>query len=53
MNVVWIAGAIAILAVIARSTAKFRFRRRESDMGFVSQQWIAEHRLTQSSDTSR
>jgi hypothetical protein len=27
--------------------------RRESDLGFVSRQWLAEHRLSQISDPQR
>jgi hypothetical protein len=51
MTIVWIvigvAGAIA--AVIARS----HHRARTTDLGVVSHQWLAEHRLSQTPDSHR
>ena len=52
MNVILIAvglGASVAIAVIVR----WRGRGRHSDLGFVSDQWVAEHRLSQQHDLSR
>lgn len=52
MNTVWIivgVGVSCLIAVILR----WRGRGRESDLGFVSHQWVAEHRLSQPHDPPR
>jgi hypothetical protein len=51
MNVGWMVVGMAIVGVLAR-IAWLR-ERWESDLGFVSRQWLAEHRLSQISDPQR
>jgi hypothetical protein len=52
MTVVWIVAGLALAA--AASVLTFRARAdRSADMGAVSHQWIAEHRLGTSQDTRR
>jgi hypothetical protein len=52
MNALWIIIAITILAAIARTIA-WSHERRPADLGFVSHQWVAEHRLSQAQDPQR
>jgi len=47
MNLVWIVLAIAVLGAIVKKVAGPRKRASQSDLGSVSHQWIAEHRLAQ------
>ena len=50
MNFLWIVLAVGIV----RSLAKWLGQRHEpgwnANLGFVSQQWVAEHRLAETSD---
>ena len=43
----WVVGAIAA------TIAWFQGRSRHADLGFVSHQWVAEHRLFQMQDLQR
>jgi hypothetical protein len=52
MNVWWIVVGLTILGALATRMAWPR-KRPESDLGFVSHQWLAEHRLSQISDSQR
>ena len=52
MNAGWIVIGIAIVGALATRIAWAR-GRWESDLGFVSQEWLAEHRLSQISDPQR
>jgi hypothetical protein len=52
MNAGWIVLAVAIVGAFAKRMAWLR-EYRESDLGSVSQQWLAEHRLSQVSDPQR
>ena len=52
MNVWWIVVGLTILGALATRMVWPR-KRRESDLGFVSHQWLAEHRLSQISDSHR
>ena len=45
MSVVWIVVGVAIAGALANGIMRAR-RSSESDLGFVSHQWIAEHRLS-------
>jgi hypothetical protein len=45
MSVVWIVVGVAIAGALAKGIMRAR-RSSESDLGFVSHQWIAEHRLS-------
>jgi hypothetical protein len=44
MNVVWMIAGIGILGAVAKLVAWLRGRGRETDLGFVSHQWVLEHR---------
>jgi hypothetical protein len=52
MSVWWIVVGLTILGALATRMAWPR-KRPESDLGFVSHQWLAEHRLSQISDSQR
>jgi hypothetical protein len=52
MNVWWIVVGLTILGAVATRMVWPR-GRPESDLGFVSHQWLAEHRLSQTSDSHR
>jgi len=52
MNLMWIILAVAALGVIVKG-AWPRKRDSESDLGFVSQQWLAEQRLAMTHDAQR
>jgi len=45
--------AIGVIAILAKSVVWTDKHRRPSDLGFVSQQWLIEHRLSQISDPQR
>ena len=53
MNVVWIIVGVGIVGFLAKWIAWSGTRGGQSDLGFVSQQWLAEHRLSQISDPQR
>jgi hypothetical protein len=44
MKVVWMIGGIGIVGTFAKLLAWLRGRGRDIDLGFVSHQWILEHR---------
>jgi len=52
MNLILIAVGLGVSIVIAAMVRR-RGRGRQSDLGFVSDQWVAEHRLSQQHDASR
>jgi hypothetical protein len=45
MNILWIAVGIAIVGVLATRVTWTR-QLRKSHLGFVSEHWLAEHRLS-------
>jgi hypothetical protein len=51
MNGVWIVLGIGVAAVVAAIMQ--RHGRRHTDLGFVSHQWVTEHRLSQQHDRLR
>ena len=53
MNLVWIVLAVAALGAIVKRVVWPRERGSQSDLGFVSHQWIAEHRLAKTHDAQR
>jgi len=53
MNIVVIAVGAGLVAVLAKWMAWPRTRAGRVDMGFVSHQWVAEHRLSQISHPPR
>ena len=46
MNTLWFVGGAGLIGVVVAMLASWS-RGRQSDMGAVSHQWIAEHRLGQ------
>jgi hypothetical protein len=46
MNAVLVLVGIGVLWMIARMTARSHRRAGRSDLGSVSHQWVAEHRLS-------
>jgi len=53
VNTVWIVCGIAVAAVIIVFLRLWQKREEPSDMGAVSNQWVAEHRLGQLDDRQR
>ena len=52
MNAGWIVIGMAIVGALVTRIA-WSHGRWESDLGSVSQEWLAEHRLSQISDPQR
>jgi len=50
MNVMWMMAGIGIVGASATFLAWLRGRGRERHLGFVSHQWIIEHRPSYASD---
>ena len=46
MGVVWIVLGVTIAVAVATRIMRARNRSSEANLGFVSDQWIAEHRLS-------
>jgi hypothetical protein len=53
MNTVWVVLALAVAAAIVALATSWRRRSHPSDMGAVSHQWIAEHRMSSGEDSRR
>jgi hypothetical protein len=53
MNLGWLAAGIGVVAVVTKWAAWLDRRGRAPALGFVSHQWLAEHRLSQISDPQR
>jgi hypothetical protein len=53
MNIVWLFIGTGALAFLVQQVAWPRTLRGKIDSGFVSHQWLAEHRLSQNSDPPR
>ena len=45
MNAIWIVAGLALVACIVALISAWQRNGQSSDMGAVSTQWIAEHRL--------
>jgi hypothetical protein len=52
MILVWIVVGVAAVAAVA-SRMVWPYKRRDVDLGFVSQQWLVEHRSYDTSDRQR
>jgi hypothetical protein len=50
MKVVWMIAGIGIVGAFATLLARLRGRGRDTDLGFVSHQWVVEHRSSYASD---
>jgi hypothetical protein len=52
MNLLWIVVGLATSGIVAAVLRRHR-RGRQTDLGFVSQHWVSENRLSQLHDTRR
>jgi hypothetical protein len=52
MTVVWIVAGAAVVAALARRVV-WPYEQGESHLGFVSQQWLAERRVSDMADPQR
>ncbi len=53
LNPIWIVVGLSLLASAVAITIWSHGRGRPPDLGFVSQQWLTEHRLSQPQDPER
>jgi hypothetical protein len=53
VNTVWIALGLGIIVALVALIASWRRNDRPTDLGAVSDQWIAEHRLGSGQDSRR
>ena len=53
MGIIWIVVGVAIAGALFKGIMRARNRSAESHLGFVSHQWIAEHRHSLMSDAQR
>jgi len=53
MNFGWLVAGIGIVAALTKWAAWLSRRGTQPDLGFVSHQWLAEHRVSQISDPQR
>jgi hypothetical protein len=53
MNALWIVVAIGVFGAVATRMARAYKHVRPSGLGYVSRQWLEEHRLSQISDPQR
>jgi hypothetical protein len=51
MNAIWILAGLAIVGVISALVLSWQRHNKEQDMGAVSHQWIAEHRMGHANDS--
>jgi len=52
MNTVWMIVGLGVCGAIA-AVVRWRGSGRQTDLGFVSQQWVAENRMSQQHDPRR
>ncbi|HXI28206.1 MAG TPA: hypothetical protein VNG89_07285 [Vicinamibacterales bacterium] len=50
MNMLWIVAGIGVVVSLAKWVASTDRGNAPSHLGFVSRQWLADHRLSQLSD---
>ena len=50
MSVIWVVVGVAIAGALAKGIVRARNRSSEANLGFVSDRWIAEYRLSHTSD---
>jgi len=53
MNAAWIILGLGVLGAITAMIGRSQGRGQQSNLGSVSQQWVAEHRLSQTPDSQR
>lgn len=52
MNMVWVLTGFGVFAAVV-AIVRWYGRGRQTDLGFVSQQWVSENRLSQQHDPRR
>jgi hypothetical protein len=53
MNSIWLIVGVAVAGALAVLVMSWRRGDRSTDLGAVSHQWIAEHRLSSGEDSRR
>ncbi len=53
MNAVWVVIGLAVAGAVLALVSSWRRGDRPADLGAVSHQWIAEHRLGSGQDSRR
>ena len=53
MNTIWTFGGLAAILAIVAVVRSWQRRSDERDLGAVSHQWVAEHRLGHANDSRR
>ena len=51
MNTIWIFAGLAIVGASSALVLAWQRHNKEQDMGAVSHQWIAEHRMGHANDS--
>ena len=51
MNTIWILAGLAVVGIVSVLVLSWQRHHRDQDMGAVSHQWIAEHRLGHINDS--
>jgi len=51
MNTIWILAGLAFAGVSSALVLSWQHYHKEQDMGAVSHQWIAEHRMGHANDS--
>jgi hypothetical protein len=51
MNTLWILGGLAVVGAIFALARSWQRRGGDEDLGSVSHQWVAEHRLGHANDS--
>jgi hypothetical protein len=51
MNTLWIVGGGAVILALVGVVRSWRRRSGDQDLGAVSHQWVAEHRLGRANDS--
>lgn len=53
MNTVWILASVVVVGIVSALVRSWQRYHRDQDMGAVSHQWIAEHRLGHINDSQQ
>ena len=53
MNMLWVLLAVAVSGITAMLRGSSLWRVQKADLGFVSRQWVDEHRQSQAQDSNR
>ena len=53
MNTIWILAGLVIVGASSALGLSWRRHNKEQDMGAVSHQWIAEHRMGHANDSQQ